>query len=75
MKKQKLIMEQLDRKIVKYRGLEKIVIPPTGWIYSIRQALNMSLKQLGNRLSITPQSVCGCLLNSSQLILNSQFNG
>ena len=57
MKKQKLIMEQLDRKIVKYKGLEEIVIPPTGWIYSIRQALNMSLKQLGNRLSITPQSV------------------
>ena len=57
MKKQKLIMEQLDRKIVKYRGLEKIVIPPTGWIYSIRQAINMSLRQLGNRLSITPQSV------------------
>jgi len=57
MKKQKLIMEQLDRKIIKYKGLEEIVTPPMGWIYSIRQALNMSLKQLGNRLSITPQSV------------------
>ncbi len=57
MKKQKLIMEQLDRKIVRYKGLEEIVVPPNGWIYSIRQAINMSLRQLGNRLSITPQSV------------------
>jgi len=57
MKKQKLIMEQLDRKIVRYKGLEEVVIPPNGWIYSIRQAINMSLRQLGNRLSITPQSV------------------
>lgn len=57
MDKQKLIIEQLDRKIVRFKGLEKVVIPPNGWIYSIRQALNMSLRQLGNRLSITPQSV------------------
>ena len=57
MKKQKLIMEQLDRKIVRYKGLEEVVIPPNGWIYSIRQAINMTLRQLGNRLSITPQSV------------------
>ena len=57
MKKQKLIMEQLDRKIVRYKGLEEVVVPPNGWIYSIRQAINMSLRQLGNRLSITPQSV------------------
>ena len=57
MKKQKLILEQLDRKIVKYKGLEEVVVPSNGWIYSMRQAINMSLRQLGNRLSITPQSV------------------
>ena len=57
MKKNKLIREQIDNKIVKFHGLEKVVIPSNGWIYSIRQAINMSLRQLGQKLSITPQSV------------------
>lgn len=57
MKTKKLIREQLDNKIAKFRKLDDIVIPPQGWIYSIRQGINMSLRQLGERLSITPQSV------------------
>ena len=57
MKNRKLIREQLDNKIIKYRGLQKVALPPNGWIYSIRQGINMSLRQLGQRLSITPQSV------------------
>jgi len=32
-------------------------MPTAGWIYSIRQALGMSMRQLGNRMGITPQSV------------------
>jgi len=57
MDKRKMIQVQLDSKLVKFYNLEKIVVPPRGWIYSIRQAINMSLRQLGKRLSITPQSV------------------
>ena len=57
MKKQKLIMEQLDAKILQLKKAENIVIPSSGWVYSIRQALKMSLRQLGNRMGITPQSV------------------
>ncbi|TFH38374.1 MAG: mobile mystery protein A [Bacteroidia bacterium] len=57
MKTKRLIREQLDNKIAKFRNLDDIVIPPQGWIYSIRQGINMSLRQLGQRLSITPQSV------------------
>lgn len=57
MKIKKLIREQLDKKIVKFNNLDEVVVPPEGWIYSIRQGLNMSLRQLGQRLSITPQSV------------------
>ena len=57
MKTKKLIREQLDNKIIKLQVLEDIAIPPSGWIYAIRQALNMSLRQLAERLSITPQSV------------------
>ena len=57
MKKKKLIQEQLDSKLAKFGNLEHIIVPPNGWIYSIRQGLNMSLRQLGERLSVTPQSV------------------
>ena len=57
MNKDKLIREQLDAKFIAFHGMEKIVVPPNGWIYSIRQALKMSLRQLGKKMSITPQSV------------------
>jgi predicted DNA-binding mobile mystery protein A len=57
MKRQKLIMEQLDAKILQLKKVENIVIPSSGWVYSIRQALSMSLRQLGNKMGITPQSV------------------
>ena len=57
MKNARLIREQLDNKIIRFTILQDIVIPPNGWIYSIRQGINMSLRQLGNRLSISPQSV------------------
>lgn len=57
MKKQKLIMEQLDAKILQLKKIENLVIPSSGWVYSIRQALGMSMRQLGNRMGITPQSV------------------
>jgi predicted DNA-binding mobile mystery protein A len=57
MRKQKLIIDQLDKKINRFKNLADDVFPPKGWIYSIRKALNMSLRQLGERLSITSQSV------------------
>jgi predicted DNA-binding mobile mystery protein A len=57
MKKQKLILEQLDRKIKDVKALDSVVIPSEGWIYSIRNALGMSLRQLGKKLGITAQSV------------------
>lgn len=55
--KQKLIIEQLDNKINKFKCLEKVTIPPEGWIYSIRTALRMSLRQLGKRLGVSSQGV------------------
>ena len=57
MKKTKLIQEQLDRKITEFSNLLNVSVPHSGWIYSIRQGINMSLRQLGTKLSITPQSV------------------
>ena len=57
MKKQILILEHVDAKISQLKKAEDLVIPTAGWIYSIRQALGMSMRQLGNRMGITPQSV------------------
>jgi predicted DNA-binding mobile mystery protein A len=54
---QKLLVEQADRKLQPFKGLEAIVIPPKGWINTVRAALKMSLRQLGSRLKISPQSV------------------
>lgn len=33
------------------------IMPADGWVSVIRKTLNMSLQQLGNRMTITPQSV------------------
>ena len=40
-----------------FASLQKVAPPPTGWIKAIRNAIGMSMLQLGNRLSITKQSV------------------
>ena len=55
--KQKLLLHQIDRKLANFEELKSMIIPPKGWINTIRIALKMSLRQLGNRLGISPQSV------------------
>jgi len=55
--KSKLIREQLDRKLMKFIESGDISTPPSGWIYATRTALNISLKQLGKKLGITPQGI------------------
>lgn len=52
-----LQIQQLDTKILSYSSLQKVAVPPIGWVKAIRTALGMSMLQLGNRLSITKQSV------------------
>lgn len=53
----KLIVRQLDRKLQPFQPLKTLAQPSEGWVKSIRKTLNMSLRQLGNRLSVTPPSV------------------
>lgn len=55
-KQQKLIIEQLDQKFLKLQSLD-VNQPEQGWVYAIRKALKMSLRQLGKRLGISAQSV------------------
>ena len=54
---QKLIIEQLDRKFLTLKSLNQFSSPERGWIFNIRTALKMSLRQLGKRLGISAQSV------------------
>lgn len=56
-KKHKLLAEQLDKKLQKFYSVGDIEVPASGWINAIRTALKMSLRQMGKRLSITPQSI------------------
>ncbi|TDW96107.1 mobile mystery protein A [Dinghuibacter silviterrae] len=57
MGKKSLQIQQLNSKMLVYTSLQKVAPPPTGWIKAIRTAIGMSMLQLGNRLSITKQSV------------------
>ena len=57
MKQQVLILEQVDKKILLLKKVEDLSIPSTGWIKAIRKALGMSLRQLGEMMGITAQSV------------------
>jgi len=55
--KQGLLIEQIDRKLDAFKPLSETQVPQKGWIFTIRTALRMSLRQLGARLRISPQSV------------------
>ncbi len=57
MGKKSLQIQQLNGKMLAFASLQKLAPPPTGWIKAIRNAIGMSMLQLGNRLSITKQSV------------------
>ena len=51
-----LAIKQLDRKAIEFQPLLRMQPPAKGWISLIRKSLNMTLRQLGDRLHITPQS-------------------
>lgn len=55
--KRKLIIEQLDQKLIPFIKTEMVIVPEKGWINTIRTALNMTMAQLGNKLNITRQGV------------------
>ena len=57
LKNSNLVIAQLDKKLRGFSSVQQEIPPTEGWIKTIRTTLNMSLRQLGDRLSITPQSV------------------
>lgn len=57
MAKRSTIHYEIDQQIGKLKSIEDIAVPPYGWVRAIRGSLGMSLRQLGKRMGITPQSV------------------
>lgn len=57
MGKKSLQIQHLNTKMLAFASLQKVNLPPTGWLKAVRTALGMSLQQLSNRLSITKQSM------------------
>lgn len=52
-----LLIEQLDAKLSCFKEVEEVALPSAGWVKSIRTVLKMSLRQLGNKLKVSPQNI------------------
>ena len=57
MNRKKLIREQLQSTLLRFKPLSETEVPHKGWIRAIRDALGMTAKQLARRLGVTQQSV------------------
>ncbi len=56
--KQNLIIDQLDKRFKLLNSVSKaMAVPSNGWINTLRQTLNMSLRQLGKKLKVTSQNI------------------
>lgn len=51
----KLRIRQLEQKLQVFTAVRDIQTPEKGWIHSIRTTLNMTLRQLGNKLNMSEQ--------------------
>ncbi|MEN9457975.1 MAG: hypothetical protein RL135_549 [Bacteroidota bacterium] len=57
MSKKLLQIQQLDHKMQALGDIKNVIPPSSGWVKAIRNAIGMSMLQLGNRMSITKQSI------------------
>ncbi|MCF8461810.1 MAG: mobile mystery protein A [Flavobacteriales bacterium] len=51
----KLRISQLEEKLQLFNAIREIQTPNKGWVHSIRTTLNMTLRQLGNKLNMSEQ--------------------
>ena len=56
-KNYKLIREQLDQTLKRFKGLQVMNIPQRGWLRAIRQALGMNGRQFAERMGVSPARV------------------
>ena len=55
--KKQLLIEQLDKKLVKFQDSAMVLIPSKGWINTIRTTLNMTREQLGAKLGMSKGAI------------------
>lgn len=55
--KQQFMLSQVDKKLGQLQVLKDVPVPPKGWLHTLRTALQMSLRQVSAKASITPQSL------------------
>lgn len=53
----RLVIDQMDQRMAYFKQVAKTAPPASGWIKSIRMALNMTLHQCAGRMGITASSV------------------
>ncbi|MHC4212958.1 MAG: helix-turn-helix domain-containing protein [Planctomycetota bacterium] len=56
-KHKKLVREQLDETLRRFKPIKTLVPPPKGWIRAIRDALGMTGEQLAGRLNTNKQRI------------------
>ena len=49
--------QRLDARLASAKPIDRLQVPPKGWIRAIRDGLGMSGSQLGKRLGASPQNV------------------
>jgi predicted DNA-binding mobile mystery protein A len=55
--KTNLILNQIDKKLSTFESLKTTVTPAKGWTHTIRTALKMSLRQLGDKMNFSAQHI------------------
>ena len=55
--KKKLLIEQLEDKLAKFKSAKTISTPEKGWINIIRTTLNMTREQLATKLNMTKGAI------------------
>ncbi len=55
--KKKLLIEQLDQKLAKFKDAGMVLVPQKGWINTIRTTFNMTRDQLGSKLNLTKGAI------------------
>lgn len=55
--KKKLLIEQLDQKLGKFKDAGMVLVPQKGWINTIRTTLNMTRDQLSTKLGLTKGAI------------------
>lgn len=54
-----MLIRQLDKKLAAFQQIADAPTPSNGWINAIRTGLNMSFKQLAQKMNISAQAVKG----------------